>query len=973
MGRFLRLIKYSYLPTLVILVMGWIFPLSGMAVPFSSAGAHAKPTLSMQEMYMKEGESPLAIDQAIKKFKENKFSSITRRVLSFGFGSRPVWVHLSISNTTEKHITRQLRVEIAWIGHLNVYFLKNQRVLDTYNVGSTFPFRERPVDDRFFSFNHEFGPGITEVYIRAESIDPIVLPISLLSPQEVLKREKLEGYGYGLMYGYLLALTAYNFLLFIGLRSRVYLLYSAFIAGFIMTNIAYTGHGYAWVWPEHVEIQRWITQTMMIATGIIGLMFAREFLDTRTRFPLADRVIVWLCIITTLIFVGAFIGGNVLYSFIDAYVFIPLFSLTMLVVGGMSLYAGNPFARYFLTASVASMVGAIITDLSFFLTFLPFNNWTYHAVDFGAIADATLLAMALSYQFRSTQLELKMTEIIASQDPLTGLFNRRVFNDRIEEAILRSGRSKERITVGILDLDGFKGVNDRLGHPKGDELLVLVARRLEGVLRKTDTLARLGGDEFGILLTDQVGEDPTNELFTKIVNSLQAPFDVENGFGEPVRISGSLGLTVFPPDDGEVNTLIAHADLALYRAKDRGRNCWAVFEVEMLESLLDQYRVRMDFDQALRRGELCLYYQPQVNMETGQVVGAEALIRWNHPSRGFLVPSAFIGVIEKSDLIYPLGRWVLETALLQQKEWAREGLFLNLSVNIGARHFLSDGFIKTLKEILGTNERSDLLGIKIEVTETEALQDLEKACRVIDVCRDLGISVSLDDFGTGQASLASLQQLDVKEVKIDTGFVQRMLESSKDLAIVSSLSLAANMMLLEVVAEGVETEENGMLLIQMGCLIGQGYSIAHPMPPSMIPVWVKEWKPFESWKKNLYGKRNTRNDITLLMVAQAMKVFLKGILAELETPGINKKDLVDSHAFIMRQWMDRVGALHYGATPEFDSLARIHDSLFSTVRESLLALERQDIKTLEYIKERLRNTGIAFLEALQKLGSDEQG
>ncbi|MHB1287641.1 MAG: EAL domain-containing protein [Leptospirales bacterium] len=954
-------------------MIGWLFSSSGLAASIAREAAHSKPAFSMQEMFMKEGDSPLTIDQAIEKFKAGKFSSSNRRVLSFGFGSRPVWVHLSIFNPTGKNTIRQLRVEIAWIDHLNVYFLNNHHVIDSYNVGSSRPFRDRPVSDRFFSFNHEFSSGVTDVFIRAESINPIVLPISLLSPQEVLYREKLEGYGYGLMYGYLLAMTAYNFLLFIGLRIKVYLLYSVFMGGFIVANLAYTGHGFAWFWPEQVGVQRWITQTMMITTGIIGLMFAKEFLTIRSSFPRVNKVVTWLCTLPTLILVAAFIGDNVRYAFIDAYVFVPLFSLTMLVVGGMSLYDGNPFARYFLTASIASMVGAIITDLSVFLTFFPFNNLTYHAVDFGAIADATLLAMALSYQFRSTQLELKLTEIVASQDPLTGLFNRRVFKDRLEQSILRSGRSKARITVGILDLDGFKAVNDRLGHPKGDELLVLVARRLEGVLRKTDTLARLGGDEFGILLTEQVGEDRSDELFTKIVNSLQDPFDVENGFGEPVRISGSLGLTLFPPDEGDSNTLIAHADLALYRAKDRGRNCWAVFETEMVESLLDQHRVRMDFEQALRNAELFLYFQPQVNMETGQVVGAEALIRWNHPTRGFLVPSAFIGVIEKSDLIYPLGRWVLETALLQQKEWSRVGLLLNLSVNIGARHFLSDGFIDTLVEVLGKNERSEPLGIKIEVTETEALQDLEKACQVIDVCRELGVSVSLDDFGTGQASLASLQQLDVKEVKIDTSFVQRMLESSKDLAIVSSLSMAANMMLLEVVAEGVETEEEGKLLIQMGCLVGQGYAIAHPMPAAMIPDWVKEWKPFESWKKSASGKKNARKDITLLMVAQAMKVFLKGILSEFETPGMNQKDLVDSHAFIMGQWMDRVGKLHYGTTAEFDSLARIHNSLFSTVRESLSALERRDIKALECIKERLKDTGIAFDEALQKLESIEIG
>ncbi|MHB1604920.1 MAG: EAL domain-containing protein [Leptospirales bacterium] len=923
----------------------------------------------MNVMYMREGNSPLTIEQAIDKYTTGRFSESTRKILSFGFGSKPVWIHLSISNSTGKSSIRQLRIENSWLDHLHVYFVKDHRVVSTYNVGNTLPFRDRPLPDRFFTFNHEFVPGITDVFMRAESIAPIVLPISLLSPQEVTQREKTEQYTYGFMYGYLLSLMAYNFLLFLGLRSKIYLLYSIFIAMFILTNIAYTGHGFAWIWPNHVTFQRWIFPIGMIAYGISGFMFARRFLNTRFNFPLADKIISWISRLAALILLSSMFGENLRFAFIDAFIFVPVFSFSMIIIGTMSLHSGYLYARYFLTASIASMIGASISDISAFLTYIPFNDWTYRAVDIGMVADATLLALALTYQFRSTQQELTLTEKLAAQDPLTGLFNRRVFKDRIEQALLRSGRSQERIAVGILDLDGFKGVNDRLGHPKGDELLILVARRLEGVLRKTDTLARLGGDEFGLLLMNLNEDGSTQDLFNKIVNSLLDPFDVGGGFGEQVRISGSLGLTLSPPDSGDVDSLIAHADLALYRAKDRGRNGWSVFEIEMAESLLEQHRIRTEFDQALRNGELCLYYQPQVNMETGQIVGAEALVRWNHPKRGFLTPSDFISVIEKCDLIFPLGRWALETALFQQKEWAREGLLLCISVNIGARHFLSDGFIKILTEILTYHGRSEYDGIKLEVTETEALQDLEKARQVIEICGDLGIAVSLDDFGTGHASLASLQQLDVKEVKIDTGFVHRMVESPKDLAIVSSLSMASHMMLIEVVAEGVETEEEGELLIQMGCRMAQGYAIAPPMLPAILPVWCREWKPFESWKKQSAIKMGSRKDPDLLMVGQAMKICMKGILAGLETPAITRAEWTDPRKCILEQWIDHNGRIRYGGTPEFESLERIRDTLFTLIEESLSARNRQDTKALERLKSRLIGTGCEIQEALQKLRS----
>ena len=558
-------------------------------------------------------------------------------------------------------------------------------------------------------------------------------------------------------------------------------------------------------------------------------------------------------------------------------------------------------------------------------------------------------------------------EHMATHDPLTNLPNRRVFLDRIGQTLLRAGRFRESFAVGILDLDEFKEVNNRLGHPKGDELLIQVAKRLETLLRKTDTLARLGGDEFGLLLTDlEEGADSQN-LFTEIVGALLEPFDVENGSRERVRISGSLGLTICPPDRGDATALIAHADLALYRAKECGRNGWAIFENEMEESLLEQHRIRMEFDRALGNGELCLHYQPQVDMEIGQVIGAEALVRWNHPERGCLTPDSFIGVVEKSDLIAPLGRWVLRTAMAQQVAWEKEGLNLRLSVNIGARHFLSDGFVGDLEGILSGNAHPEHLMIEIEVTETEALRDLSKAHQMIERCRTLGVSVSLDDFGTGQASLTSLQELDVKEVKIDKGFVHRMLESQKDLAIVSSLSMAARMMMIDVVAEGVETEEEGEILIQMGCHVAQGYAIARPMAPEKILGWVKEWRPFESWRRQERGKKGGIPDDTRLMVEQSMKVFLKGILAGLETPGAMKEEWSDPGKCVPGQWIERVGRNRYGGTPPFEDLERVHAALHALAREALSARDRNDAEVLARLKSELTETSRSLREALQKL------
>ena len=446
---------------------------------------------------------------------------------------------------------------------------------------------------------------------------------------------------------------------------------------------------------------------------------------------------------------------------------------------------------------------------------------------------------------------------LATHDALTDLPNRTVFWERIERSLVRSGRTRERFVVGILDLDGFKGVNDRLGHQTGDALLIQVAARLRRVLRKTDTLARLGGDEFGLLLTNLDPRADPQEVFTKIVESLRDPFEVGSVDGTPVRISGSLGLTICPPDRGEAPSLIAHADLALYRVKDRGRNGWALFQQEMEEKLNESHRLRTELERALPKGEFVLHYQPQVNMTTGRIVGVEALVRWNHPERGFLLPEAFIEVAEQSDLIASLGRFVLGEALVQQSRWKQERVDLRVSVNIGARHFLSSSFQDDLTSSID-RQRGDT-PLTLEVMETETLRHSSQLQQAIERCRALGVGVVLDNFGTGQASLTSLQDLAVGGIKIAQGFVENLRESAKARILVSSLVSVCRMMRIDTIAEGVQTEEEGRLLIGMGCEIAQGYAIARPMAAESIPEWMKNWTPFKSWIRKGAQRHRTTN------------------------------------------------------------------------------------------------------------------
>jgi diguanylate cyclase (GGDEF)-like protein/PAS domain S-box-containing protein len=437
---------------------------------------------------------------------------------------------------------------------------------------------------------------------------------------------------------------------------------------------------------------------------------------------------------------------------------------------------------------------------------------------------------------------------LASHDVLTDLPNRRIFMERIEESIQRSQRSGERFVVGILDLDGFKSINDRLGHQVGDSLLVKVAKRLGGILRKTDMLARLGGDEFGLLLTG-LSDSDFRDLFTRIVETLHLPFSLEDAVEERISVSGSLGLTLSPPDSGTPDSLLAHADLALYRVKDKGKDGWALFETQMAESLAKRHRIREEIERALDHKELLLHYQPQVNLTNGTILGLEALVRWNHPQKGLILPGSFIETVEAMPLISRLGRYVLDTAMTQQEEWDRSGLKVRISVNIGARHFLSGSFRKDLEELLSVHEsrRQTPERMVIEITETETFRDLLLVQEMAEFCRDRGFFLSLDDFGTGQASLTALQKMPVSEIKVDRGFVRRILQNEKDRAIVASLLAAGQMMGIDVVAEGVETEEEGRILVGMGCRWGQGYAISPPLSPEQVPGWIGSWSPPPSW------------------------------------------------------------------------------------------------------------------------------
>jgi diguanylate cyclase (GGDEF)-like protein/PAS domain S-box-containing protein len=446
-----------------------------------------------------------------------------------------------------------------------------------------------------------------------------------------------------------------------------------------------------------------------------------------------------------------------------------------------------------------------------------------------------------------TQLKDHQAELdrVANYDALTGLPNRRLFSDRLRQAIERTRRSQLSMAMCYLDLDGFKAVNDRHGHAAGDSLLVGVAGHIKEVLRAGDTLARLGGDEFVLLLSEVVSAQECSQVVERVLAAVRIPVLVE---GQELVISASIGVSLFPEDDVDPDTLMRHADQAMYLAKQAGKNRFQMFDLESDRQVHQRMAHLARVQEALSQGSLLLHYQPKVDLADGSVIGMEALVRWRHPERGVLPPNEFLPQLQGTELESRLGDWVLDSALMQLESWDQAGLELSVSVNISANHLLDAGFFEGLAEILSRHPRIRAARLELEVLETAAILDMPQAVEVLNRCRTLGVSFALDDFGTGYSSLTYLQKLPIHTLKVDQSFVRDMLTNPSDLSIVQGVIGLASAFGRDLIAEGVETMEHGAALRRMGCQKVQGYGISRPMPADEVARWCQGWKEEGRWK-----------------------------------------------------------------------------------------------------------------------------
>lgn len=464
-----------------------------------------------------------------------------------------------------------------------------------------------------------------------------------------------------------------------------------------------------------------------------------------------------------------------------------------------------------------------------------FRTWYFSAAPVGRLPDGRRYVVSMAQDVSEQKAAQEQIEFLAFHDALTKLPNRLLAKDHLQQAILVAQREKSMVALMFIDLDNFKTINDSLGHHVGDELLKGVAVRLREYLRDTDTLSRQGGDEFLIVLNGVRDIEAINNIAEKILIRLAEPFAIDQ---HELAISLSIGVAVYPNDGDDFDTLLKKSDTAMYQAKESGRNTYRFHTEQMNIDAVEHLRMRNGLRRALEQGEFVLHYQPQISLATGAVIGAEALIRWNHPELGMVSPARFISIAEDSGLIVPIGDWVLREACMQAVTWRKAGLpELLMAVNLSAVQFKRGDVEKSVQQALEFSGLSPAL-LELELTESILIKDTDKVLATVRRLKSLGVKFSIDDFGTGYSSLSYLKQFNVDKLKIDQSFVRDMAEDPNDAAIVKAIIQMARSLNLATIAEGVEDERQLTLLRSQQCDEVQGYYFARPMAAAEFAIFI---------------------------------------------------------------------------------------------------------------------------------------
>ena len=538
------------------------------------AALPADPLGRWLDVLAEKKEHPLTIEEAQEQLRQGNFTQGKEEVLKFGIGAPPLWLHLAIDNDGRQPVGRRLQIENSWLDRIDVYIVHGGKVIQRLRAGDAEATAQHPQVGLGYVFDLKLPPGRSDLMVRIATPDPLLVPVRLLDTEQIGALAHQYDYGYGLLYGFLLALIAYNSMLFIGLRERSYLDYTLYLGSFTLLNLSYTGHGYAWLWPGNPALQQYAIPLLMVIFGCLGLRFADGFLDLRRHEPNTHRLVRWTTISSLLVVCLAIVAQRQSEAVLFAFIFVFAFSILMVWLGLVAVRHGRVAGRYFLAAALTSMLGNTATALAvwFGLTYTPV---AFHAAGWGVVAEGILLALALAYRMRQDQRARLHAEHLARTDPLTGLLNRRAFLEIAIPLWNNAKRNRRPLSAMMVDIDFFKKINDTHGHAMGDKVLQAVSALLAEACRSSDFAARWGGEEFIILLPETCGEQAgvlAERLRTRIEEMRLGTLR------KPIQLSASFGIAERGAHES-LDQLINDADEWLYRAKEAGRNRVSGFSV----------------------------------------------------------------------------------------------------------------------------------------------------------------------------------------------------------------------------------------------------------------------------------------------------------------------------------------------------------------------------------------------------------
>ncbi|MDQ5908084.1 MAG: hypothetical protein QG599_175 [Pseudomonadota bacterium] len=532
-----------------------------------------------------------------------------------------------------------------------------------------------------------------------------------------------------------------------------------------------------------------------------------------------------------------------------------------------------------------------------------------------------LLMVGIDINVTEQKTHQAKLEFVTHHDALTGLPNRGLFAEFLRAMMTICRRSRARLAVAYIDIDGFAAINRIYGRQTGNQLIIELARRIQESVRERRHVARIGGDELAVILSGLERADAFRAPVQRLIEAVSRPIVIDK---QNIVMTASIGITLFPQADNvDAEQLLRQADQAMYQVKLAGKNRYHVFDSEHDGSVRERYERIDDIRQALMRQEFVLYYQPKVNLHSGVCIGFEALIRWQHPDRGLLPPGAFLPVLEQHPLLITLGDWVIEAALEQLAGWNADGLKTTVSVNVDGLQLHDPEFAARLERQLQAQPSVTPQQLELEILETGALADMARVSALIEDLQGRGVACALDDFGTGFSSLTFLKRLAAHTVKIDQSFVRNMLTDVEQAVIIDSIVGLTRRFERQVLAEGVETELHGNLLLELGCELGQGYGIARPMSADAVPKWIASWRPPASWRES---KAVVYENMPIFFAELQHRAWFDALQNHLD--GSECSLLLNFNQCSSKRWLHNIEIIErFGHRADFIALDALHDEL----------------------------------------------